>query len=74
MCLNETHSRVRIGKNLSYNFTVQKGLKLYCSEWPEIRRCFIAIAFQLCFKIRHQEGLRGTGKSDIELDTSAFGL
>jgi hypothetical protein len=27
MCLNETYSRVRIGKNLSENFTVQNGLK-----------------------------------------------
>jgi hypothetical protein len=27
MCLNETHSRVRIGKNLSDKFPIQKGLK-----------------------------------------------
>jgi hypothetical protein len=27
MCLNETYSRVRIGKNLSEKFTVQNGLK-----------------------------------------------
>jgi hypothetical protein len=27
MCLNETYSRVRIGKNLSDKFTVQNGLK-----------------------------------------------
>jgi hypothetical protein len=27
MCLNETYSRVRIGKNLSDNFTVDNGLK-----------------------------------------------
>jgi hypothetical protein len=27
MCLNETYSRVRIGKNLSAKFTVQNGLK-----------------------------------------------
>jgi hypothetical protein len=26
-CLNETHNRVRIGKNLSDKFTVQNGLK-----------------------------------------------
>jgi hypothetical protein len=27
MCLNDTYSRVRIGKNLSDKFTVQNGLK-----------------------------------------------
>jgi hypothetical protein len=27
MCVNETDSRVRIGKNLSDKFTVQNGLK-----------------------------------------------
>jgi hypothetical protein len=27
MCLNETHSRVRIGKNLSVKFTIETGLK-----------------------------------------------
>jgi hypothetical protein len=27
MCLNETHSKVRIGKHLSDNFPVQNGLK-----------------------------------------------
>ena len=27
MCLNETHSRVRVGKCLSHKFTIKKGLK-----------------------------------------------
>jgi hypothetical protein len=27
MCLNETYSRVRIDKNLSYKFTIENGLK-----------------------------------------------
>jgi hypothetical protein len=27
MCLNETYSEVRIGKNLSYTFPIQNGLK-----------------------------------------------
>jgi hypothetical protein len=27
MCLNETYSRVRIGKNLSDKFTIENGLK-----------------------------------------------
>jgi hypothetical protein len=59
MCLNETYSRVRIGRNLSDKFTVQNGLKQ-------------ELAFELCFGICHQEGPRGTGK--IEWDTSASGL
>jgi hypothetical protein len=27
MCLNETHSRIHIGKQLSYNFLLKNGLK-----------------------------------------------
>jgi len=37
MCLNETYSRVRVDKNLSDMFPFET----------------IAIAFQLCFRIRH---------------------
>ena len=37
MCLTETNSRVRVGKNLSGMFPIRNGLK---------RRCIIAIAFQ----------------------------
>jgi hypothetical protein len=42
MCLTETYSRGRVGKNLSEMFPVRNGLK-----W----RCSIAIAFQLCFGV-----------------------
>jgi hypothetical protein len=35
------------------------------SEWYETRRCFITIAFQLCFILRHQEGPR---KQAMELN------
>jgi hypothetical protein len=45
MCLNETYSRVDIGKNLSYSFHIQNGLK----EGDT----FVTIAFQLCFGICH---------------------
>jgi hypothetical protein len=65
MCLKETYSRVRTGKNLSAKF--------YHSEWPETRRCFITIAFELCTGICHQEGPRELGRTDTEWDTSAFG-
>jgi hypothetical protein len=45
MYLNETYSIVHTGKYLSD--------KISYSEWPETRRCFIIIAFQLCFGICH---------------------
>jgi hypothetical protein len=46
MCLNETYSKVHVGKLLSDKFPIQNGLKK--------RRCSIAIAFQFCFRICHQ--------------------
>jgi hypothetical protein len=51
MCLNETYSKIRIGKHL-----------------------FIATAFQLCFRICHQEGPRKPGGIEIKWDASAAGL
>jgi hypothetical protein len=50
MCLNETYSKIRIGKLLSD--------KISYSEWAETRKCSIAIAFQFCFRICHQESPR----------------
>jgi hypothetical protein len=49
MCLNVTYSKFRIGKLLSDKFPIQNGLK---------KRCSIAIAFQFCFRICHQESPR----------------
>jgi len=34
---------------------------LIYSELSDTMRCFIAIAFQLCFRIYHQEGPRKSG-------------
>jgi hypothetical protein len=45
MCLNETYSRVRVGKHLSDMFPIKNGLKR--------GRCLIAFAFQLCVRVRH---------------------
>jgi hypothetical protein len=56
--LSETHSKVRIDKNLSNTFTIQNDLKQ--------GRCFIAIPFTLCFRISHQEYLRKAGRFRIE--------
>jgi hypothetical protein len=47
MCLNDTYSKVRVNKNLSEAFPH--------SEWSETWKCFIVIAFQLCFNICHKE-------------------
>jgi hypothetical protein len=34
MCLNETYSKVHIGKFLSDNFPIQNGLKQGDAQWP----------------------------------------
>jgi hypothetical protein len=44
------------------------------SQWSEIKRCFIAIAFQFLFRISHQEGPRKGGRIGNEWNTSAYGL
>jgi hypothetical protein len=41
MCLNKSYGKARIGKYLSDKFYIQNGLKI----------CFIATAFQLCFRL-----------------------
>jgi hypothetical protein len=43
MCSNETCSEFQIGKHLSDT--------IFYSEWSETKRCFIAAAFQLCFRL-----------------------
>jgi sorting nexin-29 len=43
MCLNETYSKVHVVKLFSDKFS--------CSEFPETRRCSVAIALQFCVRI-----------------------
>jgi len=45
MCLNETYGTGRVGKYLPDMFPIKNGLKE--------KRCFIAIAFQLCLRACH---------------------
>jgi hypothetical protein len=66
MCLNETYSKVRIGKYLSDKCPIENGLK--------IRRCFMATAFKLHFRICHYECPGKTSGTEIKWETSVAGL
>jgi hypothetical protein len=59
------HGKIRTGKHLSDNFSIQNGLK---------SRCFIATAFQFYFGICHWVGPGKPGVTEIKWDTSAVGL
>jgi len=65
MYLNETFSRVQVGKHMCDMLPVL--------EWFETRKCFIATAFQW-FKVCHYDGLGKPGWLEIKWYTSAFGL
>jgi hypothetical protein len=66
ICLNETYSRVRIGKNQSYKFSIETGLKRGDALSP------LLFNFALQYAIRRvQEKTKGT---DTESDTSDLGL
>jgi len=65
LCLSETYSKVRTGKNLSDALPIQNGLK---------QGDFIAISFQLCFRICHWEGPIKSGGTGDEWNISAPGI
>jgi hypothetical protein len=46
MCFGETYSEVRIGKYSIYRIH-------FLFKVSRTRRCFIVIAFQLCFRVCH---------------------
>jgi hypothetical protein len=58
MCLNETCSKVHVGKLLSDKFPIQNGLKQ--------GRGSVAIAFQFCFRICHHKSPRKSSWFGIE--------
>ena len=62
MCLNEKYSRVRVGKNLSHMFPIRNGLKQ--GDYLQF--------FQLCFRVRHQEGSGKPGWLKIKWCTSGL--
>jgi hypothetical protein len=45
ICLTEMYRRIQVAKNLSQMFSIRNGLR--------ISRCSIAIAVQLCSRLRH---------------------
>jgi hypothetical protein len=65
MCLNETHSKVRIGKHLPDSFPIQNGLKQGDALSP------LLFNFALEYAIRK---VQKSGGTEIECNTSAFGL
>jgi hypothetical protein len=66
MCLNETYSKVHIGKDLSDSFPIQNGLKQGDALSP------LLLNFALEYAIRKVQGK--PGGTEIEWDTSASGL
>jgi hypothetical protein len=65
ICLNESYSKVRIGKHLFDNFPVQNGLKHALSQ----------LLFQLCLKTCHYKCLGKPSRTEIKWEnTSVVGL
>jgi hypothetical protein len=66
MCLNETYSKVCIGKHLTGSFPIQNGLKEGDALSP--------LLFNLPLEYEFRKVQKKTGGNEIEWDTSASGL
>jgi hypothetical protein len=66
MCLNETYSKVRIGKHLSDSFPIQNGLKQGDGLSPLLLNSALEYAIR--------KVLEKPGGTESEQDTSATGL
>jgi hypothetical protein len=63
MCLNETCSTVRIGKNMFYKFHIENGLKQGDALSPLFFK--FAVEYAICRIQENQEGLKLSGKHQL---------
>jgi hypothetical protein len=61
------HKLIKICLNETYS-------KAHIGKWSKTGRCFNTTAFQLCFRIYNEDGLRKPGWTEIEWNMSASGL
>jgi len=66
ICLNETYTRIRLGKHLCNIISYY--------EWFETRKGFISIAFIICFRVHHLESSGKKGWLEIKWHKNVFGL
>ena len=66
ICLTETYSRLRVGKNLSYMFPIMNGLNQGDVPSP--------LLFSFCFEVRNEKGSSKPGWLEMKWYTPAFGL
>jgi hypothetical protein len=66
MCLNETYSKVRIGKHLPDSFPIQNGLKQGGAPSP--------LLFNFALECAIRKIIEKPGGTEITWDTSASGL